>query len=199
MSEKIRISVADTGPAIPPSLDIFALFETTKPMGPALGWRLQGKLWSLTVATSTLNLGFRMAPSSTLISPTGGAPCEDLMVLVLDDEGAFLEALGELLRDDGHPVQAYRSIADLPPLSELPSPAAVITDHQLEGSEDGLSFARRFHAAHPGAPVIIVTAFATDHLTQSVAALPYVSLLRKPLQYENLHELLHERCASSTG
>ncbi len=119
------------------------------------------------------------------------------MVLLLDDDETFGTALRELLHDDGHAVRAYRSIAELPPLRELPPLAAMITDYQLGGGEDGLSFAQRFHAAHPEAPVILVTAFATDYLTQAVAALPYVSLLRKPFHYEDLHRLLHARSDSS--
>ena len=119
------------------------------------------------------------------------------MVLLLDDDETFRTALRELLHDDGHAVRAYGSIGELPPLPELPPPAAMIIDYQLGGGENGLSFAQRFHAAHPDAPVILVTAFATDYLTQAVAALPYVSLLRKPLHYEDLHRLLHAHRGSS--
>jgi two-component system sensor kinase FixL len=35
--EKVRISIADTGPGIPPSIDVFGLFETTKSDGTGLG------------------------------------------------------------------------------------------------------------------------------------------------------------------
>lgn len=35
--EKVRISVADSGPGIPESIDVFRLFETTKPAGTGLG------------------------------------------------------------------------------------------------------------------------------------------------------------------
>jgi DNA-binding NtrC family response regulator len=115
------------------------------------------------------------------------------MVLLLDDDDTFRTGLSELLQDDGHAVRAHGSFTELPPLAELPAVAAVITDYQLKDAEDGLSFARRFHAAHPSVPVIIVTACASDHLEQSVDRAPYLSLLRKPLQYDELHQLLHER------
>jgi two-component system nitrogen regulation response regulator GlnG len=119
------------------------------------------------------------------------------MVLLLDDDEGFRTALGELLREDGHSVRAYGSITEMPPLDEITGPAALITDYQLGGSEDGLAFAQRFHAAHPRVPVILATAFATDYLTQAVDALPYVSLIRKPLDYGHLHTLLHTRAPAS--
>jgi CheY-like chemotaxis protein len=72
----------------------------------------------------------------------------------------------------------------------------VITDYQLDGGEDGLSFARRFNAAYPGIPIILVTAYASDHLIQTAAAMPDVTVLRKPLQYEDLHDVLHRKSAT---
>lgn len=115
------------------------------------------------------------------------------MVLLLDDDDAFRTGLGELLEQDGHPVRAFRSLADLPPLTELAPVAAVITDYQLSDQENGLSFATRFHAAQPTVPVIILTAFGSDYLTRSVAAAAYLSLLRKPVHYDDVHQLLHQR------
>jgi DNA-binding NtrC family response regulator len=116
-----------------------------------------------------------------------------MMVLLLDDDETFRTALSDLLRDDGHSVQAYGSIGELPPLPELPPPAALITDYQLGRGEDGLSFARRFNTVHPNVPIILITAYASDYLMQTGATTPYLSLLRKPLPYEDLHRLLHRR------
>ena len=138
-----------------------------------------------------------MAPSSTSTFPPTDLRCEQVNVLVLDDDDVFRTALSELLADDGHPVLAFRSIAELPPLDALAAPAALITDYQLGTGENGLSFAARFNAAHPNLAVILVTAYASDYVTQTVAALPYMSLLRKPLQYEELHRLLHAARVSS--
>jgi len=118
--------------------------------------------------------------------------CEDMTVLLLDDDETFRTALSDLLCDDGHVVQAYGSIAEIP-LADLPAPTALITDFQLGGGEDGLSFARRFNAVHHEVPIILVTAHTTEYLAQAAASLPYLSLLRKPLAYEDLHRLLHAR------
>jgi len=122
--------------------------------------------------------------------PLGGLLCRERMVLLLDDDETFRTALSELLSDDGHAVKAYGSVAEMPPLSDLPAPSALITDYQLGRGEDGLEFARRFNAVHPDVPIILVTAYASDHVTQSAAAMPYLSLLRKPMPYEDLQRLL---------
>jgi hypothetical protein len=37
VGEQVRISITDTGPGVPDGLDVFALFETTKPQGTGLG------------------------------------------------------------------------------------------------------------------------------------------------------------------
>jgi DNA-binding NtrC family response regulator len=111
-------------------------------------------------------------------------------ILLVDDDDDFRVALSELLREDGHAVEAYGSLAALPPVSELGKFAALITDHHLGDGETGLSFAERFNAAHPDVPVILVTAFASTYVGEAIAARPNMSLLRKPLRYEDLHRLL---------
>lgn len=124
---------------------------------------------------------------------SSGRPCGEILVLLIDDDETFRTALSEILRDDGHAVQAYRSVAEVPPFRDLPASSVLITDYQLGGAENGLTLAHRFNAAHPGAAVIVVTAYASHHLEQSVASVPSVSLVHKPVRYEELHRLLHER------
>ncbi len=122
-----------------------------------------------------------------------------MTVLLLDDDDAFRTALTELLRDDGHTVQAYASIAELPPLPELPPAVALITDYQVGAGEDGLSFARRFNAVHPDVPIILATAYGSDYLPRMAAVMPYLSLLQKPLSYDDLHRLLHQQRSANAA
>ena len=136
-----------------------------------------------------------MEPPSTSTCRRRDRRCDELAILLVDDDETFRNALGELLRDDGHAVDAYGSIRAVPPLGTL-SPAVLITDYQLGENEDGLSFARRFHAVHPDAAIIIVTSHASTHLLQAVAEMPHATALRKPLPYDHLHRLLHTHLGS---
>jgi DNA-binding NtrC family response regulator len=119
-----------------------------------------------------------------------------MTILLVDDDDGFRTALGELLAEDGHVVRMYGSTAELPPFAELPVPGVLISDYQLGPGEDGLSFAQRFNSAHPGVPVILVTAHVSDHLTRTVSSAPYLRMLPKPVDYDDLHRLLHEIPAS---
>ena len=177
--------------ASPPKIDALSLRETTTATAPALGWRLLHKSsWPMAAALD-MNPADRAGPSSSSTSPHRARPCEGMMLVLLDDDDGFRSALGDLLSEDGHSVQAFRSVWEMPPLEQLPPPAALITEYEVGDSEDGLGFARRFHAVHPDVPIIIVSAYLSEHLVQSVADTPYLSLLRKPVRYEELHELLH--------
>lgn len=65
----------------------------------------------------------------------------------------------------------------------------LIVDYQMNG-EDGLSFADHFHAAYPDVPVLMVTAYWSTFLDAEVAARGFVTLRRKPIDYDELASLL---------
>ena len=111
------------------------------------------------------------------------------MVILLDDDDDFRTALAANLSDDGYTVSHYSRPRDLPPLTSLERVSMLILDYQMEG-EDGLTFVDRFHRSHPKVPVVMVTAYSSHHLDAEVAARPFMSLRRKPVQYEELARLL---------
>lgn len=113
----------------------------------------------------------------------------DRMVLLIDNDDAFRSALADNLRDDGHRVCEFGAAAQLPALTTFEEVSVLITDYQMEG-EDGLALADRFHATHPQAPVLMLTSFCTEHLEAEAARRDYLTLLRKPLDYEELLRLL---------
>lgn len=111
------------------------------------------------------------------------------MVLLLDEDADFREALVAHLVDDGHGVCHFRRPAELPPLHTFEALTLLILDQQLQG-ESGLVFADRFHAAHPAVPVVLLTAYESDRLRAEAARRPWVALRRKPIDYEELARLL---------
>jgi two-component system nitrogen regulation response regulator GlnG len=113
------------------------------------------------------------------------------MVLVMDDDEAFRGALTESLRDDGYRVVDFSGVHELPPLPTLGEVGAVVTDYDMPGT-DGLTFADLFHAAHPEIPIIMVTAYSTPQLEADIATRDFLSLLRKPFDYDELQSLLGE-------
>jgi two-component system, NtrC family, nitrogen regulation response regulator GlnG len=111
------------------------------------------------------------------------------MVLLLDDDEDFRLALAESLIDDGHAVSHFARPADVPPLGSLEQVTMLLLDQQLEG-ESGLAFADRFHAAHPGVPVVMMTVYESAHLASEVAKRDFLILRRKPIDYDELARLL---------
>jgi FixJ family two-component response regulator len=130
-----------------------------------------------------------MGPSSTSSFPAADRSRNDGAVLLLDDDESFRNALAESLRDDGFAVIEYSTACDVPPLTALGEISVVVTDYDMPGT-DGLAFADKVRATCPGVPIIMVTGCCTVSL-EDLAAARGVRLLRKPLEYEILHNLLH--------
>jgi DNA-binding NtrC family response regulator len=108
---------------------------------------------------------------------------------LIDDDADFRTGLAAMLRDDGHEVQEFCRPNELPALARLPGFDAVITDYRMVG-HDGLVFADCFHAVHPTVPVVLITAYWTHHLEAEASRRSFLHLWRKPIDYNELHELL---------
>jgi DNA-binding LytR/AlgR family response regulator len=53
-------------------------------------------------------------------------------------------------------------------------------------------------AARPDAPVVLVTAYRTHAIEAHAAARPFLTVLSKPLDYEQLRALIHELIVPGT-
>jgi len=112
-------------------------------------------------------------------------------IVLLDDDESFRNALAENLRDDGYQVVEYATAHEVPPLTALGEVTVVVTDYDMPGT-NGLTFADTFHAVYPSVPIIIVTGVCTKSLETQAAARGFVSVLRKPIQYDQLQDLLYQ-------
>lgn len=116
-------------------------------------------------------------------------PCDAVAVVVVDDDESFREGLAANLADDGHVVRAFADPSEVPHAA-LAAAGVVITDYQM-GAIDGLTFADGVHARHPAAAIVVATAYWTVEMEAEVAARPFVSLCRKPLDYDEIHAHVH--------
>jgi DNA-binding NtrC family response regulator len=111
------------------------------------------------------------------------------MVLLIDDDDEFRDALAAMLSDDGRTVWDFSRPGDVPDLERCRDVSAVVLDYEMAG-ENGLEFADRFHAVHPRVPVLMVTASCGGNLDAEVAKRGYMTMCRKPIDYDDLTRLL---------
>ena len=114
------------------------------------------------------------------------------MLILLDDDDDFRSALADNLIDDGYLVRHFARPADVPALTSFQGLTMLILDYLMDG-EDGLSFADRFHVAHPDVPVVMLTAYWSDFLDAEVAVRDFITLHQKPVDYDDLARLLPVR------
>jgi len=110
------------------------------------------------------------------------------VVILLDNGDEFRDALAANLIEDGHCVKEYKRPLDVPPLESFEGVYMLIVDQHLD-QVSGLAFADGFHRVHPSVPVVLITVFASDHLDAEVTARDFITLLFKPIDYENLTRL----------
>src|SRR5262245_12827228 len=114
-------------------------------------------------------------------------------VLVVDDEKNMRLSLQAMLGDEGYTANAVESAEEGLSLLAREKFFMVITDAHLNGM-DGYDFLTRLKTAHPGLPVLMITAFATPRLAVEAIKAGAIDYLSKPFEPE---ELLHAvaRCA----
>ena len=88
----------------------------------------------------------------------GNGPPAKITIWVVDDDSLVLQALGMLLRSEGHPVRCFSEPATLlAALLEGERPHMVMSDLRMPVI-DGLELLERAHRIDPDLPVMIVTA-----------------------------------------
>lgn len=122
--------------------------------------------------------------------------CRAIRVLLVDDDEGFRTGLAAILREDGHDVRECATADQVPDANSLDGVEVLITDYEMPG-QDGCALADRFHAAHPHTPVVMVTGH--HHRAGGPAERDFLRRLPKPLDYDELHRLVHLLAQSFTG
>lgn len=116
-------------------------------------------------------------------------PLNAVSVLITDDNADIVDSLAILLRAEGftvHPTYSAREALEL--LDDTPGVDAVVSDVRMP-EVDGFDFLRAVGHRFPAIRVILVTG---EPITDDDVVPPGATILRKPIEIDDLVQLLRE-------
>ncbi len=123
-----------------------------------------------------------MSHANVTTAPANTTAVSARSVLIVDDDPALVEALTDLLREEGYLVEAHTVATDaLARLSREPRPDVVLLDYLMPGM-NGDEFLRALERAEIDVPVMLLSAMSESRMpTRRVRA-----VIRKPFDLERL-------------
>ena len=112
-----------------------------------------------------------------------------IRVLVLDDDWSTVQGLRRLLEGDGYEVAGFASPGAAVEELRRGRVDAVITDLEMPGLH-GVGVVRAARAAHPGIPILVVTAYERSPACQDAVAAGARQIFPKPVDYDALKRAL---------
>jgi len=126
-----------------------------------------------------------MRVTEELRSRAKAMPELDSCVVVIDDDPAFRESLGRLLRSAGLHSCLYASIADFLGSEAPDSPSCLVLDVRLPG-RSGLDFQRDLAAAGVKLPIVFITGHGDIPMTVQAMKGGAIEFLTKPFRDQDL-------------
>jgi two-component system response regulator HydG len=112
-------------------------------------------------------------------------------ILVVDDDPGMVRTLKDVLRLHGWDVDGASSGAEAVEAVERKAYTAVLMDVRMPGM-DGLAAFHRIHLQRPAVPVILMTAFAADHVIDEAERTGVMKILPKPLDLRHALRMLDD-------
>jgi FixJ family two-component response regulator len=106
-------------------------------------------------------------------------------VVIVDDDPAIREALGDLLRSVGLEVKTFASVPELLKSGRPDGPSCLVLDVRLPG-RSGLDFQRELSAANSHLPIIFITAHGDIPMSVQAMKAGAIEFLTKPFRDQDL-------------
>jgi CheY-like chemotaxis protein len=207
----IRLSIADSGPGIPPEVlsHVFEPFFTTKAEGKGTGLGLatvhgvasqHGGFVDVDPGLgrgAVFHVHLPLGDARAVAGPAGARkerrlPRGDETILLVEDDAVMREATRRLLTRLGYRVLTAHDAAEaLRACEEEKPPDLVITDLVMPGM-DGLALAARVRERHPSIPILLVSGHGADVLAAHRVERKDLPFLGKPYTPEALAERVRE-------
>ncbi len=202
----VAVAVEDNGTGIPPELleKVFDPFFTTKPIGKGTGLGLSMTYGFAKQSGGSVRISSRLGEGTRieLLFPAGGqaeaarvepaslqhAATRQARVLLVDDNDAIRQTLTDILADAGYlVVEAAESQAALAALAGPASFDLLLTDVGLPGMS-GRRLADLARQSHPAMPIVFMTGYTSEVVTEGGLLGEGMSLLAKPFSMRDLLE-----------
>jgi CheY-like chemotaxis protein len=192
---------------------IFEPFFTTKPIGKGTGLGLavvhgivQSHEGAITVESqpghgTTISVYFPAQLQVAEVTdpgvrklPRGGGET----ILLVDDEPALTKALQNILQRLGYAVTATNQARTaLTLFREQPAHYDVLITDLTMPEMNGVELIRQVRAARPDMPLILISGYNSGLTRENLRTAGVSELLEKPLNVQNLAEVLHRALAAS--
>lgn len=204
--EYVGISVSDNGEGMAPDVQsrAFDPFFTTKKVSEGTGLGLsmvygfarqsggQARIHSTPGLGTTVTLFFPRQSGRESVEVSKPERHEvrrarGETIMVVDDERAVRQLMGEVLRELGYRVLEAEDGTDaLKQAVHMQSLDLLVTDVGLPGTINGRDLAEKLRARLPGLKVLFVTGFAADQSLEQATSQPGTRLLTKPFSLDEL-------------
>jgi CheY-like chemotaxis protein len=109
----------------------------------------------------------------------------NLRILIVDDDQRMTRTLADILSLSGHEAISASSAAEAIKLVTDRTFDCILTDVRMPGM-NGVEFHQQIRQSHPGIPVVLMTAYASDETIQRGLEEGIIGVLEKPLDMTHL-------------
>jgi len=124
--------------------------------------------------------------------PLETAPAEGQVLLIVDDDKAFLQRLARAMEKRGYVTETAESVAEARQKVEAANPSYAVVDMRLEDG-NGLDVIEMIRARRPEARAIILTGYGNIATAVTAVKLGAVDYLSKPADADEIHAALMQK------
>jgi two-component system response regulator RegA len=124
--------------------------------------------------------------------PSDLAPAEGQVLLIVDDDKAFVQRLARAMEKRGFVTEIAESVAEARAKVEMSNPSFAVVDMRLDDG-NGLDVIEMVRAKRPEARAIILTGYGNIATAVTAVKLGAVDYLSKPADADEIHAALMQR------
>jgi two-component system response regulator PilR (NtrC family) len=117
-------------------------------------------------------------------------------ILLVEDEPGIQLAIRGLLRREGHVMEVVSTGGEAMERLEDGRYDLVLTDLSLPDGISGLDLVRHVGERRPGTPVVLITAYGSEHVARDAVAAGAFDYVPKPFNNEALRAVVRRAIAS---